>query len=55
MNIMIDQPQILYFRKIGLQSIVNIVPKIVLLEFLKNIYFNTYSLKLKCVCHNDWD
>jgi hypothetical protein len=36
MKIMIDKPQILYIHKMGLQSIVEIVPKIALLEFLKN-------------------
>jgi hypothetical protein len=34
-NIMIDQPQILYILKTGLQSTVEIVPKVVLLKFLK--------------------
>jgi hypothetical protein len=36
-KIMIDQPQILYILKTRLQSTVKIVPKVVLLKFLKNI------------------
>ena len=52
---MIDKTQILYIQKIGLQSTVEIVPKIDLLKFLKNIQIITYSLKFKCVCHKDWD
>ena len=36
-KIMIDQPQILYILKTGLQSTVEIVPKVALLKFLKHI------------------
>jgi hypothetical protein len=34
-NIMIDQPKIIYILKTGLQSIVEIVPEVVLLKFPK--------------------
>jgi hypothetical protein len=34
-NIMIDQPQILYILKIGLQSTVEIFPEVVLMKFPK--------------------
>ena len=37
-NIMIDQPQIFYILKTGLQRTINIVPKVALSKFLKYIY-----------------
>jgi hypothetical protein len=44
-NIMIDQPQILYILKTGLQSTVEIVPKVVLLKFPK-IYSLLHILEI---------
>jgi hypothetical protein len=44
-KIIIDQPQILYILKTGLQSTVEIVPEIVLLEFQK-IYSLLHILEI---------
>ena len=44
-NIMIDQPQILYIMKKGLQSTIEIVPKVVLLKFPK-IYSLLHILEI---------
>jgi hypothetical protein len=44
-NIMIDQPQILYILKTGLQSTIEIVPEVVLLKFPK-IYSLLHILEI---------
>jgi hypothetical protein len=44
-KIMIDQPQIIYILKTGLQSTVEIVPKVVLLKFPK-IYSMLHILEI---------
>jgi hypothetical protein len=44
-KIMIDQPQIIYILKTGLQSTVEIVSKVVLLKF-PNIYILLHILEI---------
>ena len=54
-EIMIDQPQILYIQKSGLQSTTEIVHEVSLLKFIE-IYSPLHILRnLKCVCLKDWD